>query len=146
MLYTADFIAYCKRLSLTLTSLRKSVLCVLWEANKPLKAYDVLEILLLEQPNITAAAVYRALGFFVEAGVAHKIDSIQAYALCNKPDVAACSEILMVCSMCRDTRAVQNINVRDALAQLARLDAFELSHTPIELRGVCSICAQKQSK
>jgi len=99
--------------------------------------------LLAEQPNITAAAVYRALGFFVDAGVAHKIDSIQAYALCNKPDVAACSEILMVCSICRDTRAMQDMQVRGALVDLARVDAFELSHAPIELRGVCAICAQQ---
>ncbi|MDX2347195.1 MAG: Fur family transcriptional regulator [Legionella sp.] len=143
MLYPVKFLAYCKQFSLTLTSLRKAVLYALWQTNKPLKAYDILEVLLDEQPNATASAVYRALGFFVDAGMLHKIDSIQAYALCNTPDVHICSEVLMVCASCRDVRELQDVMVREAVTRLADMDAFKLSHEPIELRGTCAVCAQK---
>lgn len=140
MPYSPEFLNYCKQFDITLTSLRKAVLHVLWQEKKPLKAYDILEFLSKEQPNLTAAAIYRALGFFVSTGIAHKIDSIQSYALCGEPEHAACSEVLMVCSNCHTVRKMQDAMVRDAVVRLARLDAFELSHDPIELRGVCGAC------
>jgi Fur family transcriptional regulator, zinc uptake regulator len=140
--YTSDFLSYCKSFALTITSLRKAVLYTLWQTDKPLKAYDILALLRDEQPHATAAAIYRTLSFFVSSGVVHKIDSIQAYALCNKPEVKACSDILMVCSTCHTVREMQDVMVRDAVARVTHLDAFELGHDPIELRGVCAACAQ----
>ena len=116
------------------------VLYVLWQTNKPLKAYDILEILLDEQPNATAATVYRTLSFFVTEGVVHKVDALQAYSLCSKPDLQGCSEVLMVCAMCRDVREVQDASVRKAMLRLAQSGGFALSHAPIELRGVCADC------
>ncbi|MCH9689548.1 MAG: transcriptional repressor [Gammaproteobacteria bacterium] len=139
--YPAAFLVYCQGIPLTLTSLRKTVLYALWQADKPLKAYDILNSLLDEQPNATAAAVYRALGFFVTAGVVHKIDSIQSYTLCGEPETKLCSEVLMVCSMCHGVREIQDEKVRNAVTHLAHLDAFSLSDDPIELRGMCNTCA-----
>ncbi len=142
MHYSSEFLAYSKNLSLSLTSLRKLVLHTLWQTKKPLKAYDILAALLSEQPNATAAAIYRALSFFMAAGVVHKIDSIQSYALCNEPETRACSEVLMVCSICHAVREMQDVMVREAVVRLARQDTFELSHDPIELRGMCGVCAE----
>ncbi len=142
MHYSSEFLSYCKGIPLTLTSLRKAVLHVLWQAKKPLKAYDILECLIEALPNVTAAAIYRTLSFFITAGFVHKIDSIQSYALCGEPDTKACSEVLMVCATCHTVREMQDAMVREAVVRLARLDAFELGHDPIELRGVCGACAQ----
>jgi Fur family transcriptional regulator, zinc uptake regulator len=142
MHYSSEFSIYCKGFSLTLTSLRKAVLHVLWQTKKPLKAYDILESLKDEQPNATAATIYRALSFFTMAGVVHKLDSIQSYALCGEPETSVCSEVLMVCSSCHDVCEVQGQMVRDAAVNLARLDAFVLNHTPIELRGLCGSCSK----
>ncbi|MCH9757388.1 MAG: transcriptional repressor [Gammaproteobacteria bacterium] len=141
MHYSSEFLVYSKGLSLTLTSLRKAVLHVLWQADKPLKAYDILALLSATQPHATAAAIYRTLSFFVTAGVVHKIDSIQSYALCREPETAACSEVLMVCSSCHRVSEMQDIMVREAVMNLAHRDAFRLSHDPIELRGVCGSCS-----
>ena len=143
MHYSSEFLIYCKGFSLTLTSLRKAVLHALWQTKKPLKAYDILDCLKDEQPNATAATIYRALSFFLTAGVVHKLDSIQSYALCGEPETSVCSEVLMVCSSCHDVREVQGQVVRDAAVNLASLDAFELNHTPIELRGLCGSCSEE---
>ena len=144
MPYAPDFLVYCRGFSLTLTSLRKTVLYVLWQAEKPLKAYHILEHLQDEQPNATAAAIYRILAFFVTAGVVHKIDSIQSYALCNQHNISssatACSEVFMVCAMCRSVCEIQDVMIRNAAIQLAGLNAFQLSLDPIELRGICKTC------
>ena len=143
MHYSPEFLAYCKGFPLTFTSLRKAVVHVLWQTKKPLKAYDILNSLLDEQPNATAAAIYRTLSFFMAAGVVHKLDSIQSYALCGEPDTSACSEVLMVCSSCHGVRQVEGHVVRDAAVNLARLDAFQLNHAPIELSGVCGSCSEE---
>ena len=142
MSYPPSFVTYCKSLSFTMTSLRKAVLFALWNTNKPLKAYDILERLSEEQPNATAAALYRALGFFVTAGVAHKIDSIQSYALCGKQEAQACSELFMVCSVCHEVHEVHDNAVRDAVQILAYRSQFHVSDGPIELRGLCDTCFQ----
>ena len=138
--YPPTFVTYCKRLSLTMTSLRKSVLFTLWNTDKPLKAYDILERLSESQPNATATALYRALGFFVTAGVVHKIDSIQSYALCGKEEAHACSELFMVCSACHEVCEVHDVAVRKAVKQLALRSDFHVSDDPIELRGLCASC------
>jgi|TARA_R110002126_G_scaffold17798_2_gene68914 Fur family zinc uptake transcriptional regulator len=142
--YPSAFVIYTKHLSLTMaitiTSLRKAVLFVLWNTEKPLKAYDILERLSDDQPNATATALYRALGFFVTAGVVHKIDSIQSYALCGKEEAHACSELFMVCSACHNVDEVHDVAVRQAMQQLALRSDFHLSDDPIELRGLCTRC------
>lgn len=138
--YPVDFLTYCKRLSLTMTSLRKAVLFALWNTNKPLKAYDILERLSDSQPKATATALYRALGFFVTAGVVHKIDSIQSYALCGKEEAHTCFELFMVCSVCHEVHEVHDVAVREAVQQLALRSDFHVSDDPIELRGLCTRC------
>lgn len=142
--YPSAFVIYTKHLSLTMaitiTSLRKAVLFVLWNTEKPLKAYDILERLSDDQPNATATALYRALGFFVTAGIVHKIDSIQSYALCGKEEAHACSELFMVCSVCHNVDEVHDVAVRQAMQQLALRSDFHLSDDPIELRGLCARC------
>lgn len=145
--YPSAFVMYAKHLSLsmamTMTSLRKAVLFVLWNTDKPLKAYDILERLADDQPNATATALYRALGFFVTAGVVHKIDSIQSYALCGKEEAHTCSELFMVCSTCHEVHEVHDVAVREVMQQLALAHDFYVSDDPIELRGLCANCKAK---
>ncbi|NCT56854.1 MAG: transcriptional repressor [Legionella sp.] len=145
--YPSAFVNFAKRLSMaktiTITSLRKAVLFVLWNTDRPLKAYDILERLADDQPHATATALYRALGFFVTAGVVHKIDSIQSYALCGKKEAHTCSELFMVCSSCHKVHEVQDVAVRHVMQQLALCHDFHVSDDPIELRGLCARCRAK---
>lgn len=141
--YPNAFQRYTKKLALSLTSIRKAVLYILWKAQKPLKAYDILELLASEQPNATAAAVYRALGFFMASGFVHKVDSIQSYALCVAPETLTCSEILMVCATCHEVNEIQDTALRDAARLLGDTRDFILSHEPIELRGICESCVER---
>ena len=138
--YSPLFISYFKQLPMTLTSLRKAVLFVLWEAQKPLKAYDILDVLVKIKPNMTAATVYRALDFFIHVGLLHKIESIQSYTLCSAPEKHLPSEILMVCHVCHQVREVYDASLRMLLTQLALNSAFQLSQDVIELRGLCVDC------
>lgn len=138
--YPEAFIDYFKQFALTLTSLRKAVLFCLWNANRPLKAYDILNELLRIKPNMTPTAVYRVLDFFIDSGVIHKIESMQAYTLCSSPHAHHATEILMVCDECGCVIENYDPHCHELLSQLASQFRFKLSHEPIEMKGTCSDC------
>lgn len=134
------FIQYCQTLQLKLTSLRKEVFYVLWCADKPLKAYEILDSLLKIKPNSTPPTVYRALEFFEAKGLVHKIESIQCYTLCCEPHKKLPSEVLMVCGDCHQVVEVYDDAVRQLFAVLAHANSFQLRQDAIELKGTCQSC------
>ena len=140
MIYPVDFVQYCATLELKLTSLRKEVLYILWCAQKPLKAYEILESLLKTKSNSTPPTVYRALIFFLASGAVHKIESIQSYTLCCYPEKHLPSELLMVCDGCHQVVEVYDPEVRSLVAQLANACQFQLKQDAIELKGTCKRC------
>ena len=140
MNYPRPFVDYCATLTLKLTSLRKEVLFILWCAQKPLKAYEVLENLLKTKSNSTPPTVYRALIFFVASGIVHKIESIQSYTLCCEPEKQLPSEVLMVCNQCHQVIEVYEAEVRNMVASIAARHDFELKQDAIELKGLCKAC------
>lgn len=143
MSYSPEFIFYCNTLGLKLTSLRKAVLYLLWHENKPLKAYDLLTKLLPIKSNATPPTVYRALDFFVEAGIVHKIESIQSYTLCCEPEKQFSSEVLMVCHACHHVVEVYENDMRALMAKLSQQYDFQFSEDVVEMKGTCSRCANK---
>ena len=140
MNYPAPFVQYCSSLELRLTSLRKDVLYILWCAQKPLKAYEILDSLLKIKSNSTPPTVYRALIFFLGSGILHKIESIQSYTLCCEPEKHLSSELLMVCNSCYQVVEVYDAAVRSLIAKLADTHHFQLKQDAIELKGICKLC------
>ncbi|CEK11837.1 transcriptional repressor [Legionella hackeliae] len=140
MIYPAPFVTYCAAVELKLTSLRKSVLFILWESQKPLKAYEILDKLILTKQNATPPSVYRALDYFTEYGVVHKIESIQSYTLCHEPEKHLPSEILMVCNNCYQVQEVYNNAIHALAKQLANDNHFHLGQSTIEFKGFCDKC------
>lgn len=140
MNYPATFLQYCATLELKLTALRKEVLYVLWCAQKPLKAYEILDSLLKTKSNSTPPTVYRALIFFLASGIVHKIESIQSYTLCCEPEKHWSSELLMVCNTCHQVVEIYDAAVRGLVARLADAHYFQLKQDAIELKGTCKQC------
>ncbi len=141
MSFPITFLHYCAALELRLTSLRKEVLYILWCAQKPLKAYEILDDLLKTKPNSKPTTVYRALDFFVESASVHKIESIQSYTLCCEPEKHLSSEVLMVCNACHQVIELYDDTLRSLVASLAKTHDFQLKLDAIELKGLCKECA-----
>ena len=141
MSYSASFIEYCATHQLKLTSLRKEVLYILWSAEKPLKAYEILDGLLKLNSSSTPTSVYRALVFFVAAGIVHKIESIQSYTLCCEPQKHLSSEVLMVCNDCHAVIEVYDPMLRELVLNLSTQHFFDLKQDAIELKGLCKMCS-----
>lgn len=143
MPYPHSFIDYCYSIGTRLTSLRKAVLFILWQLEKPLKAYEILEALLQSKLNSQASTVYRVLDYLVEMGIVHKIESIQSYTLCNAPKKRLPSEVLMLCEQCRSVSEIYDKALTHKIQQWAEGHFFYLGKEVIELKGVCNNCRSK---
>jgi len=140
MAYPQSFIDFCATIDYRLTSLRKKILFILWDSAKPLKAYEILNRLLLTKQNSMPPTVYRVLDFLVDCGVVHKIESIQSYALCQEPDKQLSTEILMVCNNCHQVMEIYNKEIHTLISLLSKDKKFYLGQDAIELKGFCDKC------
>ncbi|ARG96511.1 Fur family transcriptional regulator [Legionella micdadei] len=140
MNYPTLFLNYCLAIDLRLTSLRRSVLYILWSTAKPLKAYEILDRLLQIKQNAKPPTVYRVLDYFVDYGVVHKIESIQSYTLCHEPEKHHSSEVLMVCNDCHQVNELYDQTMHDLVQKISQENQFHLGQGAIELRGICNKC------
>lgn len=127
-------------MGLRLTSIRKSVLFILWSAEKPLKAYELLDRLLQIKQNAKPPTVYRVLDYFVDFGVVHKVESIQSYTLCCEPEKQYSFEILMVCNKCHQVNELYDSGLHALVQKISQEHHFHLGLGAVELKGVCDKC------
>jgi Fur family zinc uptake transcriptional regulator len=131
--------ASCAERGLALTPLRRRVLELLLEAGGPVKAYDLLAAL---KPDGSAQppTVYRALDFLTKAGLAHKVEALNAYTACSHGDHADQhaddTAALFICGACGsvEERHVPRVSGDGAP------EGFALERSVIEHYGRCADC------
>jgi Fur family transcriptional regulator, zinc uptake regulator len=128
----------CAEASESLTPLRRRVFELLLDQPGPAKAYDLLPLIDAEK-NAKPPTIYRALDFLVRLGLAHRIESLNAFIAC---DVGACerSTIFLICEKCGAAEEFDAGHALVDLADAARKDGFSINRTMIEATGVCAQC------
>lgn len=123
----------CERRGLALTPVRRRVLELLVEAGGPMKAYDLLAAL---KPGGGAQppTVYRALDFLTGAGLAHKVEALNAYTAClhGEDDGAAQFFICEVCGAVEERHT--HAEPKNAP------DGFTVTRSVVEHYGRCAAC------
>lgn len=132
----------CNSHGVRLTKLRRRVLELVWTSHEPVKAYDILDILRDEHSGSAPATVYRALEFLQEEGMVHKIESLNAYVGCGAPDHNHTSQFL-ICQTCGAAAEMNDIEIRNLIADKAADMGFKIDKEIIEIKGVCSQCGDK---
>jgi Fur family zinc uptake transcriptional regulator len=124
---------------LRLTPLRREVLELLAEADKPVKAYDLLDQLRSRHANAAPPTVYRALDFLLEHGFIHKLESINAYVSCHHP-AEAHQVPFLICDVCASAFEVCDERVAELIEAQARTLGFRAQAQTLEVHGVCQAC------
>lgn len=124
-----------------LTDLRRQVLNLVWSSHKPVKAYDLLAELAAVRTRATPATVYRALDFMQELGLVHKLESLNAYLGCSRPDGPHPCQFL-ICEVCGQVAEIGDASVSRKLRSCARQADFEISDETVEMKGTCARCSQ----
>lgn len=124
-----------------LTRNQTLVLSALEEAESPLSAYAILD-LLREEGLRAPLQVYRALEKLIEGGMVHRLESLNAFVACRHPACDAHGMIaFMICNRCGAVQELTDGEIERRLSALALAAGFRASKTAIELRGVCAGCA-----
>lgn len=127
--------AACAERGERLTPLRRRTLEILLESHAALGAYDVLARLEAEGFGSKPPVAYRALGFLVENGFAHRIEGLSAYVACARPG-AAHEPAFLVCRACR------RVEEEAAPEPVAARAGFVVERRVLEAQGLCASCRE----
>ncbi|PXW17501.1 Fur family transcriptional regulator [Paraburkholderia caballeronis] len=131
--------AYCRERGEKLTPIRRKVLELLLTSGRATKAYSLLDEMRQIHPGSAPPTVYRALDFLLSAGLIHRIESINAFAVCH--DLTQCQHgILVVCQQCGNVTELHEPKLRQALVAQIEAAGYRLSGDGIELKGLCAQC------
>ncbi len=124
-----------------LTRNQSLVLGKLASADVPMSAYDLLD--LLRPDGIKAPLqVYRALDKLVDKGLAHRLESLNAFVACAEPHCHRAGLIAFaICEKCGSVAEFADDVVRERLESWAGTEGFTPRLTTLEIRGDCRRCA-----
>lgn len=126
-----------------LTPQRARVLELLRDATRPLKAYDLLPALGAPGRPAKPPTAYRALDFLVEHGLAHRIESLNAYVACDHAG-ADHPATFLICDGCGAVTEAHLHEPVKGLASAAQRQGFRFDRVAIEAHGLCRACRQTE--
>lgn len=129
----------CRKRGGALTPLRKMVLTFLLEADRPIKAYDMLQKL-RDDRSANPPTIYRTLEFLIETGLAHRIESLNAYVACGHWDHGHAA-VFLLCEGCGSAGELHAGEAYKRLAHDVSGVNFKMRGAVIEVRGLCQACA-----
>ncbi len=130
----------CADKGLRLTPLRRNVMQALAESHVPLGAYEIVERLAAKGDRTPAMSVYRVLDFLVSEGLAHRIESRNAFLACGHVHESGDVVVFLICETCGATQEVASHAIGRDLAWAARSAGFEPRQRVLEVAGTCARC------
>ncbi|WP_300034861.1 Fur family transcriptional regulator [uncultured Roseobacter sp.] len=131
----------CRDKGLNLTPVRRRTLEILLDEHRALGAYDLLAQLAAEGLGSQPPVAYRALDFLVNAGLAHKIEALNAYVACTHSG-ADHAPAFLICRGCRAVAEASTAPASGRLGDAARAAGFQIERTVVEAQGLCPDCQQ----
>ena len=123
--------------------MRRQVFEALAGSPQAMGAYDLIDALAAQgHKRLAPISVYRALDFLLEAGLAHKIESRNAFVACPHLHDAGEVVIFMICETCGRVREATSDAVSKAVGGVAKSNHFTLKSQVIELQGRCAACGE----
>ena len=110
-------------------------------SGRPMSAYQILDLDDVRSKGLKAPlTIYRALDKLIELGIVHRIESLNAFVLCDH-EPHADPAAFMICSDCRKTIELGTQSLQRVISKEASQQGFEVDHMHIEISGRCEDCA-----
>ena len=116
------------------------VLSVLHVHDKPMTAYAILDQMKLDEPDLAAPTVYRALAALTDQGRAHRLESIKSFVPCRCSHHAAVP-VLAICEDCGIVEEHDGTPLLSTLSDIVAQSKFTATRHIVEIHGVCENCA-----
>jgi Fur family transcriptional regulator, zinc uptake regulator len=125
----------------SLTRNQRLVLDALERAGTPRGAYALLGELRTEGFK-APLQVYRALDKLLEAGLVHRLESLNAFVACARPHChVSRAAAFAICGKCGTVAEFADDVLDRRLADWTRERGFVATKTTVEINGVCAACA-----
>lgn len=121
--------------------MQMAVFQVLREHDKPMSAYDILNVLRASRTRLAPTTIYRALHALCARGRAFRIESLNAFAARRSTD--PCEAVIL--SICDDCGAVEETAAAELLEEVTRSvrrSGFAPTRHVVELHGHCGACVK----
>ena len=130
---------FCIKNKLRYTKPRENVLKIIALSDKPLKAYDILKELALISKNPKPPTAYRAIEFWEKHNFIHRIESLNAYSLCEADHLHKSSQFL-ICNQCGKVIESHLNEISKIIKNKIHKNIFLPKSWNLEVKGVCSKC------
>lgn len=130
----------CTRRKVSLTPLRRRVLEIVWRGHEPIGAYEILAEIGKDRDKVGPPTVYRALEFLQGAGLVHRVDALNAFVGCGRPEHGHAAQFL-ICSKCHRFTEIEDPELTRALGERARALGFHFESGAVEIKALCDDCA-----
>ena len=117
------------------------ILTVLKSSRAPLSAYQILEKLQSDEPDIAPPTVYRALAALTGQGRAHKLETLKAFVPC-RCDHGKSLPVLAICGECGWVDEFNGDALLPTLTAMVAESRFTPARHVVEIHGQCESCAQ----
>lgn len=134
--------AHCSSRGLALSPQRRRVLEALAASHAPLGAYELIDRLAESGSRPAPISIYRALGFLTEAGLAHRIERLNAYVACTRSHGGEGPLAFLICERCRQVAEIPGDALGIDLPEVTRRFGFRPHSAAIEITGICAACAE----
>ena len=153
-----QILANCRHHKAQVTALREQVLDLILAEPRVIKAYDVLAHLQnASSTTVAPPTAYRALDFWVEQGVLHKVAAVNGYIVCRHhgehehDEQGQCAHepheqaIILVCTQCHQVDEQMTQEWQQLQQGLLRT-GFQLDDEHVVLTGICQQCQQQNQQ
>ena len=125
------------------TGMREAIFEALASFEKPASAYDIAEQVSKAQGRRVAAnSVYRILDLFVNANLARRVESANAYVANQHPGcLHDC--IFLICDNCGQAVHIDDDSLTSGVRKAAKVAGFSAPRPVIEVRGSCGDCEDR---
>jgi Fur family zinc uptake transcriptional regulator len=123
-----------------LTPMRRRVMEILAASHKPLGAYEIMDRVARGGQRPAPITVYRALDFLRLNGLAHRIESRNAFVACGRNHGSDALVAFLICERCGAVGEAPAAAIAQPLAAAARGAGFTPTLSVIEITGTCANC------
>lgn len=123
-----------------LTRNNQLVLDALAHAGRPMGAYELIDA--VRPAGITAPpTVYRALNKLIDIGMVHRVESQNAFVVCNGSHEEGGSLVmLMLCTECGKAEEFTDTAIAERIEEQASGADFSMRTVIVEAQGYCRDC------
>jgi len=129
----------CMEKGMRLTSIRRRILELICASHKAVGAYELLDLFHKEDPKAKPVTIYRALDFLMDAGLVHKIESLNAFIGCLQAETEH-QTVILICDHCKNAYELDATSVYQSLFAISKKIQFAPTSLTIELHGLCCSC------